>query len=99
MTMRVKPVDPAAVIRDPNTKRQLPAEGGDVPDDDIYWTRRWLAGEVWKREGDKWARRLPSNQTIRVKDDGGLIEVDEPLSPPPPVGDEPLATLSTRAQR
>lgn len=43
--MRVKPVDPNAVIRDPHTRRPLPAEGGDVPDDN-FWNRRLLAGEV-----------------------------------------------------
>ncbi len=43
--MRVKPVDPTAVIRDPHTKRVLPAEGGDVPEDN-FWIRRLRAGEV-----------------------------------------------------
>lgn len=43
--MRVKPADPAAVIRDPHTKRPLPAEGGDVPES-IFWTRRLAAGDV-----------------------------------------------------
>lgn len=43
--MRVKPVDPNAVIRDPHTKRVLPAEGGNVPDN-TYWRRRLLFKEV-----------------------------------------------------
>ena len=43
--MRVRPVDPAAVIRDPHTKALLPPDGGDVPED-IFWTRRLIAGEV-----------------------------------------------------
>ena len=43
--MKVKPVDPTAVIRDPHTKQQLPAEGGEVPENS-FWTRRLLAGEV-----------------------------------------------------
>lgn len=43
--MRVKPADPGAVIRDPVTKRQLPADGGDVPDTS-FWRRRLDAGEV-----------------------------------------------------
>ena len=43
--MKVKPVDPTAVIRDPHTKRQLPAEGDDVPEN-TFLTRRLLAGEV-----------------------------------------------------
>lgn len=44
--MRVKPADPTAVIRDPHTKRQLPAEGGDVPDGDVFWNRRLRDGSV-----------------------------------------------------
>lgn len=43
--MKVKPADPNAVIRDPRTKRRLPAEGADVPDNN-YWRRRLSAGEV-----------------------------------------------------
>lgn len=43
--MRVKPVNPAAVIRDPHTKRQLPAEGGEVPDS-VFWNRRLRDGDV-----------------------------------------------------
>lgn len=43
--MKVKPVDPNAVIRDPHTKQPLPAEGGEVPDNS-FWNRRLVAGEV-----------------------------------------------------
>jgi hypothetical protein len=43
--MRVKPAIPGAVIRDPHTKRPLPAEGGEVPDNS-FWIRRLRAGEV-----------------------------------------------------
>lgn len=43
--MKVKPVVPGAVIRDPITKVPLPADGGDVPENN-YWVRRLLAGEV-----------------------------------------------------
>lgn len=43
--MRVKPVDPKSIIRDPVTLRPLPAEGGDVPDN-IFWQRRLLDGSV-----------------------------------------------------
>lgn len=43
--MKVKPVDPAAVIRDPVTKRQLPAEGADVPESS-FWIRRLTGGEI-----------------------------------------------------
>lgn len=47
--MRVKPVDPNAVIRDPHTKRPLPAEGAEVPEDN-FWVRRLIAGEVVRCE-------------------------------------------------
>lgn len=43
--MRVKPTDPNAVIRDPHTKRALPAEGAEVPENN-FWVRRLRAGEV-----------------------------------------------------
>ena len=43
--MMVKPVNPAAVIRDPITRRPLPAAGGEVPESN-FWVRRLLAGEV-----------------------------------------------------
>jgi hypothetical protein len=43
--MKVKPVDPNAVIRDPQTRVQLPAEGCDVPDN-VFWNRRLLAKEI-----------------------------------------------------
>lgn len=43
--MMVKPVNPAAVIRDPITHRPLPAEGGEVPQSN-FWLRRLRAGEV-----------------------------------------------------
>lgn len=48
--MRVRPVDPAAVIRFPNAPdRMLPAEGADVPSegpDSLYWYRRLRALEI-----------------------------------------------------
>lgn len=44
--MIVKPAIPGAVIRDPQTRQPLPAEGGRVPDDSKFWVRRLLAGEV-----------------------------------------------------
>ncbi len=43
--MRVKPADPNAVIRDPQTKRPLPPEGGEVPEDN-FWLRRLRDGDV-----------------------------------------------------
>lgn len=62
--MKMKPVDPAAVIRDPHTKRPLAAEGGDVPDTN-FWTRRWLAGEVWRLDGNAWVRRTANGDVVR----------------------------------
>lgn len=47
--MRVKPADPTAVIRDPHTKQPLPAEGGEVPDNN-FWNRRLIAGDVVRIE-------------------------------------------------
>lgn len=61
--MKVKPVDPNAVIRDPVTRLPLPAEGGDVPEN-TFWFRRLRAGEV--------------------------VRIDAP------VGNEPIAPLTTR---
>lgn len=49
--MRVKPVIPGAVVRDPVTRQPLPAKGGIVPDN-VYWTRRLLAGEVEPAEAE-----------------------------------------------
>jgi hypothetical protein len=43
--MRIKPAVAGAVIRDPDTRRELPAEGGVVPDTS-FWIRRLMAGEV-----------------------------------------------------
>lgn len=46
--MRVKPKDSSAVVRfpPPHVRRSLAPEGEEVPDDDVYWNRRLLAGEV-----------------------------------------------------
>ena len=43
--MKVKPKDPNAIVRDPETKRVLPAEGAEVPDN-TFWNRRLMRGEV-----------------------------------------------------
>lgn len=40
-----RPVEPGAIIRDPGTKRPLPARGGRVPGT-TFWLRRYLAGEI-----------------------------------------------------
>jgi hypothetical protein len=48
--MRVKPAKPGNVIRDPRTRRPLPAEGATVPDT-TFWQRRLDAGEVVLVEG------------------------------------------------
>lgn len=96
--MKVKPVIPGAVIRDPVTKQPLRAEGDDVPDGSIHWTRRWLAGEVWRQEGEDWVRRLASGELdrepIATRAAAAPVEQAEhappehaaatPASPPPP---------------
>jgi hypothetical protein len=43
--MRVRPAKPGAIIRDPDSYQQLPAEGGRVPDT-TFWRRRLRAGDV-----------------------------------------------------
>lgn len=43
--MKLKPAIPGAIVRDPHTKRPLPAEGREVPDN-AFWRRRLRAGEV-----------------------------------------------------
>lgn len=43
--MNVKPARAGETIRDPHTKRALPAEGGRVPDSS-FWLRRLRDGDV-----------------------------------------------------
>lgn len=43
--MKVKYADPSKPIRDPVTKRHLPAEGGEVPETS-FWVRRVMSGEL-----------------------------------------------------
>lgn len=43
--MKVKPA-PGLLVRDPISRRPLPPEGADVPDDSTYWVRRLLDGDV-----------------------------------------------------
>ena len=43
--MKVLPVEGRAV-RDPNSLQLLPDEGREVPDGDLFWTRRILDGDV-----------------------------------------------------
>lgn len=43
--MNVKPAREGLVIRDPHTKRPLPAEGARVPDNS-FWNRRLADGDV-----------------------------------------------------
>jgi len=47
--MRVKPVIPGAIIRDPHSRIALPADGGEVPESS-FWIRRLIAGEVIRVE-------------------------------------------------
>lgn len=45
--MKVKPSNAGEVVRFPNDRsRVLRAEGEEVPDGDIYWTRRLRDGSV-----------------------------------------------------
>lgn len=58
--MRIKPA-PGLSVRDPETKQLLPADGIDVPDDSILWTKILNDGDVVQvtakpataKEGDK----------------------------------------------
>jgi len=43
--IKIRPVVPGAVIRDPESRRVLPEEGAEV-EETSFWTRRLLAGEV-----------------------------------------------------
>lgn len=43
--MIVMPARPGLLIRDPHTKRPLPAEGGRVPNN-TFWRRRLRSGDV-----------------------------------------------------
>lgn len=43
--MRIKPA-PGLSVRDPVTKQLLPADGIEVPDGDIFWTRCLNDGDV-----------------------------------------------------
>lgn len=45
--MRVKPA-PGRVVRNPETKQLLPADGITVPDDSILWNRILRDGDVVK---------------------------------------------------
>lgn len=47
MSLRIRYANPSAKlsIRDPQTKRILPAEGGEVPDN-VFWRRRLRDGDV-----------------------------------------------------
>ena len=108
--MIVKPTDPNAVIRDPHTRVQLPAEGAEVPDNN-FWRRRILAGECTElddlvgceepavvqpggppprstqyAEGEPFDRVETHESVLRTARGG-------------PVGNEPLAPLTTRTTR
>lgn len=49
--MKVKPANPDAIIRDPHTRRALPSEGADVPENN-FWVRRILDGSVVRCDDD-----------------------------------------------
>jgi hypothetical protein len=63
--MKVKPVDPNAVIRDPHTKQPLPAEGAEVPENS-FWTRRLLGRRRRRaRRVEDTARRPAASRLLR----------------------------------
>lgn len=93
--MKMKPIEPNAIIRDPQTKQPLPTNGGDVPDN-TFWTRRWLAGETWRLEGAEWVRQLPSGELARALYVEPAPEAaDIETTPFVPVA-APIAPLTTR---
>jgi|GEM_PF-2000021 len=61
--MRVRPATKGHIIRDPHTKRQLPDEGGEVPDT-IYWQRKLARGEVVPVDGDEPRPVSPENAPV-----------------------------------
>ena len=78
--MMVIPVNPDAVLRDPATKRQLPAKGGDVPWIS-HWVRRWLAGEI---------RLMTAEEIAAFRKSESESQTD------PPIVAAPVAPLTTR---
>jgi len=44
--MKVKPAKEGLLVRDPKSKKFLPAEGAEVNILDIYWHRRLVCGDV-----------------------------------------------------
>lgn len=97
--MMMKPVDPNAVIRDPHTRRAIPVDGGNVPDNS-FWARRWLAGETWKLEGKVWVRRLPDGKTATEPyvepAPSPELKPETTTEPAKPTGREPVQSLTTR---
>lgn len=84
--MFVKPANPNAVIRDPHTKRPLPADGGRVPDNS-YWRRRLDDGDV--------VLATATNEIKTAKPaKPAMAEVKTERTEP--VGNEPTAPLITR---
>lgn len=82
-SMKVKPAVPGAIIRDPQTRLPLPAEGGEVPDNS-FWRRRLRAGEVVVLE-----------EEVRIEEG----PFDDERTGEVPTGREPLAPLITRGPR
>lgn len=85
MRLFVKPVDPTAVIRDPRTKRALPAGGGPVPNDS-FWQRRLRDGDV-VRIADPTLGAPATAPTAVITTN--RVE---------PTGNEPIAPLTTRKE-
>lgn len=49
--MRIRPAD-GNIVRHPQTKQPIPAEGIDVDETSLYWSRRIRQGDVVVVEAD-----------------------------------------------
>ena len=92
--MKVKPVNSAAMIRDPITKRALPTEGGDVPESN-FWIRRLRAGEVVRIDQPAVAAPaaqpvVPTTPAAPIAPVAPVARVDQPAVA------APIAPLTTR---
>lgn len=78
--MKAKPTNPGEVVRFPGDPRRiLRLEGEDVPDDDLYWTRRLLDRSITRivEEPADFAHE-------RAKSPGGdaaVVPLGAPVSP------------------
>ena len=78
------------VVRDPGTMEILPDEGWDVPNDDMFWTRRLRDADIFVGES-KWDTPPPPDKFASVWDDGAttwdyIPPGEFPPEPPPAIG-------------